>query len=571
MKKRKMRSTMGAFLTTFLFLQIILLFLYKSFIVDVAKKNEKNLVENTLQIYHNTMESVLERLDDNLDLLLGCRLYLAQLNGENNLEKVKAQHQMLQILKERCQDTKEADAYAVVNCKDNSILIQRNGNITYDTIKDIKKYLQKRNMFDKTPTSGWTSTVIGEQVYLVKYYNYGANTIAVLVSENRLDSLLNYNDMFIKEAAFYLTDKKGKILCGSGEDWTYGEEIENLQKKNPSISIYQGAVLEDAYQMYYSVKSSGYAAYSTSGIVILGFLVLSLLFFGTIAWYMQKEIIQPIADLSWVSRKIHSGDFRARAEYNTNSYEMEEVKQAYNDMVQTILEMRVEKYEQELRMKDVQLKYIHMQLKPHYFLNVLSTINSMVYQHEEENVHTFIQAFSQNIRYMFRTGLHTVPLQDEIKNAEGYLEMQRLMYRDCFYVYMDIPEELQQYPVPQMILHTFLENIFKHVISIDSFTTVLIQALWNSAGKEVYLKLELYISQGQFSQEILDFVNKDMEITERKDGSEIGIKNVKEVLKMMYQQDHLLYLENLEPEGTKITIWIPKTLKCTDEEKDEER
>lgn len=50
---------MGAFLTTFLFLQIILLFLYKSFIVDVAKKNEKNLVENTLQIYHNTMESVL--------------------------------------------------------------------------------------------------------------------------------------------------------------------------------------------------------------------------------------------------------------------------------------------------------------------------------------------------------------------------------------------------------------------------------------------------------------------------------------------------------------------------------
>ena len=111
----------------------------------IAKKNEENLVENTLQIYHNTMEGVLERLDDNLDLLLGYRLLLTQLNGENNLEKVKAQYKMLQILKERCKDTKEADAYAVVNCKDNSILIQRNGNITYDTIKDIKKYLQKRN------------------------------------------------------------------------------------------------------------------------------------------------------------------------------------------------------------------------------------------------------------------------------------------------------------------------------------------------------------------------------------------------------------------------------------------
>lgn len=230
---------MGVFFTTFLLLQIILLFLYKAFIVDIAKKNEENLVENTLQIYHNTMEGVLERLDDNLDLLLGYRLLLTQLNGENNLEKVKAQYKMLQILKERCKDTKEADAYAVVNCKDNSILIQRNGNITYDTIKDIKKYLQKRNTFDKTPTSGWTSTVMGAQVYLVKYYNYGANTIAVLISEKRLDSLLNYNDMSIKEAAFYLTDKKGEILCASGKDWAYGEEIENLQKQDPSISIYQ--------------------------------------------------------------------------------------------------------------------------------------------------------------------------------------------------------------------------------------------------------------------------------------------------------------------------------------------
>lgn len=567
MKKRKIRSTMGVFFTAFLILQITLLFMYEAFFVDIARKNEKNLVEDTLQIYHNTMESVLERLDDNLDLLLGYRLPLTQLDGENNLEKVKAQHQMLEVLKDRCKDTKEADAYAIVNCRDNSILIQRNGNIAYDTIKDIKDYLQERNTIDKNPTSGWISAVMGNRVYLVKYYNYGANTIAVLLSEKRLDSLLNYNDTSIKDAAFYLTDKKGKILCGSGKEWTYGEEIENVQKENRSISVYQGSVMEDAYQMYYSVKSSTYISYSAVGLIILGFLVLSLIFFGAIVWYMQKEIFAPIADLSWVSRKIHNGDFRARAEYKTNNYEMEEVKDAYNNMVQTILEMRVEKYEQELRMKDVQLKYIHMQLKPHYFLNALSTINSMVYQQEEENVHTFIQAFSQNIRYMFRTGLHTVPLQDEIKNAEGYLEMQRLMYRDCFYVYMNIPEELQQYPVPQMILHTFLENVFKHVISIDSFTTVLIQALLDSSGKEVRLKLEIHISQGNFSQEILEFANNDIEIMEKKDGSGIGIKNVKEVLKMMYQQEHLLYLENLEPEGTKITVWIPKTLKHTDEEK----
>lgn len=160
--KKENQKYHGRFFTTFCFCRLFYCFCTNRLLL-ILQKNEENLVENTLQIYHNTMESVLKRLDDNLDLLLGYRLLLTQLNGENNLEKVKAQYRMLQILKERCQDTKEADAYAIVNCKDNSILIQRNGNITYGTIKDIKKYLQKRNTFDKTPTSGWTSTVMGSR------------------------------------------------------------------------------------------------------------------------------------------------------------------------------------------------------------------------------------------------------------------------------------------------------------------------------------------------------------------------------------------------------------------------
>jgi len=97
----------------------------------------------------------------------------------------------------------------------------------------------------------WTSTVMGEQVYLVKYYNYGANTIAVLISEKRLDSLLNYNDMSIKEAAFYLTDKKreNSVRFRRGLDiWRSDRE----SAETGSISIYRGSVLEDAYQMYYS-------------------------------------------------------------------------------------------------------------------------------------------------------------------------------------------------------------------------------------------------------------------------------------------------------------------------------
>lgn len=281
-RKVKLGSTMGIFFAVFLILQIALLVMYEAFSIDIAKKNEKNLVENTLQIYHNTLESVLERLDDNLSSILGYRLELNLLETEEGLEKVKAQHQLLKVLRDRCDETEEADAYVIVDCTGNSILMQRNGNVSYDKIRDIKKYFQRRNMEDEKATSGWRSTTIQDQVYLVKYYNYGNNTIAVLLSEKKLASLLNYNDASDENARFYLTDTSGKVLCGSGEEWRYGENIENLRKQNPRTSFYQGSTLEDAYQMYYRVESSVYVSYSTMGIIILGFLLLSVIFFMVI-------------------------------------------------------------------------------------------------------------------------------------------------------------------------------------------------------------------------------------------------------------------------------------------------
>lgn len=563
-QKVKLGKVMGTFFAVFLLLQIILLVMYEVFSIDVAKRNEKNLAENTLEIYSNTLEGVLNRLDDNLDDILRYQLQLNLLGGNSELEKIKAQYKLLQVLAEKCEDTKEADAYAIVNCLDNSILIQRNGNLPYERIEDVKNYLRKRNAFDQDVTSDWSAVKIQDQVYLVKYYNYGKDSIAVFLSEKKLASLLNYNDASIEGVEFYLTDTKENVICASGKQWKYGENIQKYQEKDSRYNFYRLGV-KDTYQMYYSVKSSIYVSYSTLGITILAFLLLSVIFFIVIARYLQKEILIPINDLSWVSKKIQNGDFSARSEYSSNSYEMEEVKNTYNNMVQTILKMRMEKYEHELEMKDVQLKYMHMQLKPHYFLNALSTINSMVYQKEEENVHAFIQAFSQNIRYMFRTGLHTVPLADEAKNAQDYLEMQRLMYQDCFYVYMNIPEELEQYPVPQLILHTFLENVFKHVISIDSFTTVLIQALMENTSQEEQLKIEIHTSQKHFPEEIIAYVNEGE--TKRNGETGIGIRNVKEVLQLMYKKEHLIRLENLEPDGTLITIFIPKIPEYTDDKR----
>ena len=46
----------------------------------------------------------------------------------------------------------------------------------------------------------------------------------------------------------------------------------------------------------------------------------------------------------------------------------------------------------------------------------------------------------------------------------------------CVFSYIDVTSEAGGWMVPQMILHTFVENIYKHVVSADRMVTLLVRA-----------------------------------------------------------------------------------------------
>jgi len=232
------------------------------------------------------------------------------------------------------------------------------------------------------------------------------------------------------------------------------------------------------------------------------------------------------------------------------------LRETYVTMLDTIMELKLQEYENVIRVKESELKYMHMQLKPHFFLNALSTINSMAYENENDEIHEFIQAFSRNIRYMFRVGLHTVSLKEEIANIEDYLEMQRILYKDCFYFYMEVPEMLEKWEIPQMLLHTFMENIFKHAVSIDTFTTIFLRCSLEKFDGISVLKIEIQNSGNHFRQEILERINEDAGKKENHNRG-IGLIYTKEILSIMYDREDLLFLENEEAGNVKVTVRIP--------------
>lgn len=560
MQAQKGTIKLNKFLTSALLMLFAILVLLVGFFgnygVTVSQRREQESMDYILNMYNRNLSGALEKIEGDLQDILASQSTLQLLLDRSSLRRWQGSYSLASLLTEKRSSTEDVDGYAVMDSVYEGFILARSSNIGYKDLGEIKKCLREMAKQD-IRSSGWISAQIGEIGCLLKYYNYGGVIIAAFVTEQKIQEILSHGQSRDQAVDFYVADSEKKIICSSNPEWEYGEEL--LFDENPFASrilLRAQEIMGGVYYIGGSIERGNFFEGNFYFFMILGLLLVSLLFLLIILQFVNQEVLRPVKILSDISEKICQGNMMLRPQYICKNKEMSDLKDAYVTMLDTIMELKVQEYERIIQLKDSELKYMHMQLKPHFFLNALSTINSMAYQNENEDIHHFIRAFSSTIRYMFKVGLHTVSLAEEVKNLEEYLEMQRFLYKDSFYYYFDIPEEAKAYKIPQMLLHTFIENVFKHVMDINSFVTIFMRCSFEEHNEQEMLMIEIHSSGKYFDEKILKKINEGEE-TENENGG-IGLSHMKKILTILYGQEHLLLLENEEPEGTKVTVWIPK-------------
>lgn len=539
-----------------LVIQILIVGIFGKFSALEFRQREKESVDYILSMYSRNMEGALEKTDNDLEDILLSNSTLMLLKNKSGLQRWHASYALSELLNKKLSSTMEADAYVVFDAEYEKFIMARSNNILYDDLEPIQNYLSGIAGLKKKNT-GWISAQMGEKVYLIKCYYYGGVCISAIISEQKIREILSYGQNTENLLEFYVTDAEGNVICTSNPDVKCGQRLETeMEEKYFRPRWYRQEVMNGTCYVVAVVRQSDALRDSPYFFIVLVMLLISLIFIFWLMRFMNDEVIKPINVLADTSGKIRMGDLTIRPEYSCKNTEMAGLRETYVTMLDTIMELKLQEYENVIRVKESELKYMHMQLKPHFFLNALSTINSMAYENENDEIHEFIQAFSRNIRYMFRVGLHTVSLKEEIANIEDYLEMQRILYKDCFYFYMEVPEMLEKWEIPQMLLHTFMENIFKHAVSIDTFTTIFLRCSLEKFDGISVLKIEIQNSGNHFRQEILERINEDAGKKENHNRG-IGLIYTKEILSIMYDREDLLFLENEEAGNVKVTVRIP--------------
>lgn len=115
----------------------------------------------------------------------------------------------------------------------------------------------------------------------------------------------------------------------------------------------------------------------------------------------------------------------------------------------------------------LKLKALRAQMNPHFTFNVMNSIQHFIASNNAEAANRYLSRFSKLIRLILNNSERTVvPLADEIKALELYLELEVMRFEERFEYTITVDKSLEvtEVEIPSMLIQPYVENSIKHGI-----------------------------------------------------------------------------------------------------------
>lgn len=280
--------------------------------------------------------------------------------------------------------------------------------------------------------------------------------------------------------------------------------------------------------------------------------ILSIIIILYIRQWMIKPITRLTERLSQLGESIPPSEFFI----SESILEIDKANDKLNKVIFDMQELKIREYHSQLELKKIELNYLKNQIRPHFYLNMLSMIHSMLQTKNYKEIEDLTILTSNYLRHLFMANQDFSELKDEVQHIKDYLEIQRIRYGNNIHFSLDYNDDLQNTLVPSLLLQTFIENTIKHGFSFQDLFTILLSIKKVKTENSDYIQICIEDNGPGFSEEILSKLNqKQSLITE--DGHHIGITNTIERLNLLYPNDYTITFENNEEGGAKILLLIP--------------
>ncbi len=119
--------------------------------------------------------------------------------------------------------------------------------------------------------------------------------------------------------------------------------------------------------------------------------------------------------------------------------------------------------------KSAELTNLRAQINPHFLFNTLNTLYATALAERSEKTADGIQKLGDMMRFMLHENhRERIPLQNEIAYLRNYMDIQRMRLDETnnIEIRINIQEPVNEVYLAPMLLSPFIENAFKHGISL---------------------------------------------------------------------------------------------------------
>ena len=271
--------------------------------------------------------------------------------------------------------------------------------------------------------------------------------------------------------------------------------------------------------------------------------------------HMYKRVIQPIQEFSNSLSNINEQEDIIDLQSN-NIRELEQASLQFKNLIREIKKLKIHVYENELEKKRFQITFLQNQIRPHFYLNCLTTIGSMAQLGNYKDIESMILFTSRYLRYLFQTNQELTCIEYELSHIQAYLDIQSLRFGSIFTYECSIEESNKRALIPPLLLITFIENSLKHSRPTGNALHLMLSTCKVQKDNMYFLKIDIVDSGQGFPEIVLSKLARG-EAVNSDEKMNIGITNSIQRLALLYGANQEIHFFNEPHGGAHVQLLIP--------------
>ena len=234
--------------------------------------------------------------------------------------------------------------------------------------------------------------------------------------------------------------------------------------------------------------------------------------------------------------------------------EINSLGRAFNEMMDELRELIRNKYESQILLNEMEIRFLQHQMNPHFLFNVLLTIQIKAKRSGNATIYKMVSKLSALLRAsIYTNNVDRITVGEELEYTEFYLYLQKMRFEDRFFYKIIVEdEELKKSIIPKFVIEPIVENAVIHGIENIENEGVIRIVL-----KKMGTDLLVTVQDNGAGFDVKEYFNSLEQAENGSSREKIGLKNVDLRLRHIYGEEYRIKIKSKINTGTTIYIKIP--------------